>query len=452
MTKSRHSATRLRLSRLVRCLVALCCLKVAALGLAFFDVPLPRWLGWGRAEQAAVIPDAGESSRRLEEALLAQNSGVGASAAPGVAPAPEAPSVGTPPVAVAGANDAQPQGSEAAELAAAARPRPRADASSPGLPAPVIADGTVSAGFAASGAGGALNGPALPTPPPLGSPLVAAGIPAPQSPTPRADDGEGVSLWNLLGLTSLPIPGLGSVQAAHAAALDMPVPATPPSSQGTSPFAPAEQLAPLGGQPAVMGGPTALPGAAPIPAGIPRGQAADGSPLPPRAAEIPAQAGRGAPNFPSSAAGPDASPLPTLPRTDPAATWPAPAPTVTPQAPAADPNAKAQELARQQQDILMLRQQMDQRLKDLQNAEDKMKDMIREARELEDKKIRNLIMMYANMKPRMAAQALENMDERVAVRILSGMAPKQSGEILTYTKPAKTAKFTEMITRMRMPE
>ena len=81
-----------------------------------------------------------------------------------------------------------------------------------------------------------------------------------------------------------------------------------------------------------------------------------------------------------------------------------------------------------------------------------MKDMIREAKELEDKKVKNLILMYGNMKPRMAAQALENMDERVAVRILSGMAPKQSGEILTYTNPAKTAKFTEMITRMRMPE
>ncbi len=58
--------------------------------------------------------------------------------------------------------------------------------------------------------------------------------------------------------------------------------------------------------------------------------------------------------------------------------------------------------------------------------------------------------MYANMKPRMAAQAMENMDERIAVRILSGMPPKQSGEILTYTNPAKTAKLTELITRMRM--
>lgn len=449
MTKSRHSATRLRLSRLVRCLVALCCLKVAALGLAFFDVPLPFRLGGGSAEQASVVPDAGESSRRLEAALLAQNGGVDASAAAREGAAPQAaPSAGSPSPLAAAADAAQPQGSEAAELAAAARPRPRADMGASGLPAPVIAEGPVSAGFAAPGAGRALTGPALPTPPPLGSPLVAAGIPAPQASAPRADDGESVSLWNLLGLTSLPIPGLGSAQAAHAAALDMPVPTTPPASQGTSPFAPAEQLAPLGGQPAAMGGPTALPGAAPIPAGIPRGQSADGSPLPPRGAEAPAPEGGGA-SLPSTAG---QSPLPTLPRTDPSTTWPAPAPTVTPQAPAADPNAKAQELARQQQDILMLRQQMDQRLKDLQNAEDKMKDMIREARELEDKKIRNLIMMYANMKPRMAAQAMENMDERVAVRILSGMAPKQSGEILTYTNPAKTAKFTEMITRMRMPE
>lgn len=117
-----------------------------------------------------------------------------------------------------------------------------------------------------------------------------------------------------------------------------------------------------------------------------------------------------------------------------------------------DHNAKSQELARQQQDILMLRQQMDQRMKELQEAEDKMKGILREAKDTEEKKVKSLVQMYANMKPRMAAQALENMDERVAVRILSGMAPKQSGEILTYTNPAKTAKFTEMITRLRMGE
>ena len=456
MTKSRHSATKLRLSRLVRILAVLCCLKVAALGLAFFDVPLPHWLGGGSSPREVAehnpgdAPDAEETSRRLEAALLAQQ---GAQpAAPADPAAPEAPTaaplpdVAQAPVpaqvpALAGLDEAQPQGSAAAELAAAARPRPHAGAGVNGLPAPVIAGGLSGAGFAAPNvAETALNGPELPTPPPLGSPLVPAGIPAPQAAAPQADDGEGSSLWNLLGLTSLPIPGLGSAREAHAAALDMPVPATPPSTRGASSFAPAEQLAPMGGgSPTSLGAPTALPGAAPIPANIPRGQGADGAPLPPRAGELPS---RGMGN----------AAMPALPQTDPSATWPAPAPQVTPKAAPVDPNAQAQDLARQQQDILMLRQQMDQRLKDLQSAEGKMKDMIREARELDDKKVKNLILMYGNMKPRMAAQALENMDERVAVRILSGMAPKQSGEILTYTNPAKTAKFTEMITRMRMPE
>ncbi|MDE7371182.1 MAG: hypothetical protein K2N07_05485, partial [Desulfovibrio sp.] len=227
----------------------LCCLKVAALGLAFFDVPLPHWLGGGSSSREvaehdprsqAEAPDAEETSRRLEAALLAQQ---GAQpAAPAAPAAPEAPTAAPLPEvaqaaapALAGLDEAQPQGSAAAELAAAARPRPHAGAGVNGLPAPVIAGGLAGAGFAApTVAETALNGPELPTPPPLGSPLVPAGIPAPQAAAPQADDGEGSSLWNLLGLTSLPIPGLGSAREAHAAALDMPVPATPPSTRGAS--------------------------------------------------------------------------------------------------------------------------------------------------------------------------------------------------------------------------
>jgi flagellar motility protein MotE (MotC chaperone) len=127
-------------------------------------------------------------------------------------------------------------------------------------------------------------------------------------------------------------------------------------------------------------------------------------------------------------------------------------PDVGPQTPPDDPNAKAQELARQQQDMLMLRRQMDQRLSDIKNAEQKMKDMLREAKSLEDQKVKQLILMYANMKPRVAAQAIESLEDRVAVRILSGMTPKQSGEIITYTTPEVTAKLTELLTRMKMAQ
>ncbi|MGE9985829.1 hypothetical protein [Desulfovibrio sp. SGI.169] len=409
MTKSRHSATRLRLSRLFRWLAVLCFIKLAMLGMLMLDMPTP-----GRPDGA---------SRDMAQQDAREASGEPASLSVARAPANSASSEENPSgknlqrdAAATLPSDDAPQGAAAAQLAAAAKPRRQArDGTEAALPAPPLPGGRAAV----------FSPPALPAPAPLGAPAAEAGTPAPDasaapllaaSAVRRADHDDG--LLDMLGLKNLPIPGLGSVQAAHAAALDMPVPQTPPS---VSPFTPAEQQAP-----------TSMPGAPDIPANIPRGQGADGAPLPPR--------GVGA-----------SSATPSLPQRGQAA-MPAPAPRVTANIPPDDPNNKAQELARQQQDILMLRQQMDQRLKDLQDAERKMKDMIREAKDLEDKKIRSLIQMYANMKPRTAAKALENMDERVAIRILSGMAPKQSGEILTYTNPAKTAKFTELITRMRLPD
>ncbi|MDR3361543.1 MAG: hypothetical protein LBO64_01660 [Desulfovibrio sp.] len=300
------------------------------------------------------------------------------------------------PSAVRPRSDDLPQGTEAAKAAASMTPARQAKSTEirSELPVPNASAGApADAGQAANDTGG--------------MPLLVAG----ESRRGRLDG------WlDMLGLNHLPIPGFGGVQLACAAGLDMPVPQTPAGS--SSPFTPAEQSAPI-----------TLPGAPDIPAGIPRGQAAGGAPLAPR---------------------PGAAPLPSLPQSGQTSSLPAPL--VTPNNMPEDPNAQAQDLARQQQDILMLRQQMDQRLKDLQSAEEKMKDMLREAKGVEDKKVHSLIQMYSNMKPKVAAKALESLDERIAIRLLFGMPPKQSGEILTYTDPEKTAKFTELLTRMRLPE
>lgn len=400
MTKSRQSAIKLRLSRLIRCLLALGCIKLAIMGVALLDLPMPAWFQSAPAKTEAVEQIAGAEF-----------------SAPATTEAVE-------PAADDRADEEMPQGSAAAELASAAKPKKRDSSGSAALPAPLAPAGPVTSHAAE---GSAFIMPVLPEPPALDAPLAKAGVVVPEPAKPaQAQAQKEDSIWNMLDLKSLPIPGLGSAQAAHAASLDMPVPQAPGAR---SPFAPAEQLAPMGSQG------TVLPGAPPLPANIPNGQAADGSPLPMRSGGGQQMDGM----------------LPALPQGG-QATYAAPAPSIPQRQSILDHNAKSQELARQQQDILMLRQQMDQRLKELQTAEDKMKDVLREAKDTEDKKVKSLVQMYANMKPRMAAQALENMDERIAVRILSGMAPKQSGEILTYTNPAKTAKFTEMITRLRMGE
>ncbi|MBQ7608937.1 MAG: hypothetical protein IJU76_13375 [Desulfovibrionaceae bacterium] len=109
----------------------------------------------------------------------------------------------------------------------------------------------------------------------------------------------------------------------------------------------------------------------------------------------------------------------------------------------------AQELARQQQDMLVLKKQMDDRIQELQDSEAKIKRMLLDARGVEGQKLKTLIQMFGNMKPKTAAKALENMDERTACKILEGLTPKQAGDILSYTNPTVTAKLTEVLTHMK---
>lgn len=298
-----------------------------------------------------------------------------------------------------------------------------------------------SAGVAAAGAalpegrpsvtGGVVSLDNLPVPerdePLATDALASAFAPLPEAPaapsaaTPRllaAEDHAPVtrddSWFDVFSLRKLPIPFLGSARVANAAATVMPVPNVQPAPANS--FSPAAQQMPYGYEANVLGN-------------LPSGVAAD-APLPPRGD---GGAFGSLPALPSSGGGAVAIP----------------APNVQPPADQENPNTKAQELARQQQDMLLLREQMDQRLKDMQGAEHRMQDLIREARALEDKKMRSLILMYSNMKPKIAAKALENMDDRIAIRILSGMPPKQAGEILTYTSPQKTADFSELISRMK---
>lgn len=362
MTRSRPSAIKFRLSKLFHWLAVLCFIKIIILCLMMLEMPLD-WLDVADTKQTAIVEIRESAQSTLESPVVTEknNSHANKSLSPDI-------------------RDEMPQGVEAARLAAATRPR--------------------------------LKVPPVSAPPPLAPNALLAAEPGSSLQT---DD----NVLNILSLTHLPIPTLGSIQAAYAAVQDMPVPQT--ATNTASPFVPAEQTAP-------MGYPT--PNSLSVPK-LPDGQFPVSHPV-----------NNGMNNT---------TDIPELPRNRDV-TVTAPAPYITSSTFSEGLDDKAQELARQQQDILMLRQQMDERLKELEEAEAKMKNMIREARDLEERKVHNLVQMYANMKPRMAAKALESMDESIAVRILSGMAPKQSGEILTYTNPSKTAKFTELITRMRMPE
>lgn len=448
MTKQPPFVTKLRLSRLCRGIIALAVIKLCVLVALVADIPLPE-LRWEKprqqqAEQAKQPAESPGSTTLVmgtpERSLLATSAPAATSEAAN--PQNAGPVQGTGSPATTAAQGAEPQGSAAAAAAARLRPMgsraavtmPAAQitkekedspvqtlASAASTPAPAIAAAIQPVSNTASPAASqtAPATPALTTPTAAttsvaeAAPLLSTGVEAQDS---KNDE---QSWWhNMRQLTRLPVPQLGVSQVAHAASLDTPpAPAVPPAA-GTSPFTPPAQQ-------------------------IMRGQDASGNPIPPRsttARPLPA----GSSGLPQSATAPSNTVDPMVNAVPP------PAPNVNAYVPPEDPNRKQQELARREQEILALKQQMEQRLKELESAESRVKGMIKDANDVEAKKVSGLIAVYANMKPKQAAQTLQSLDERVAVKILTGLTPKQAGEILSYADPKTTAKLTELMTRMQL--
>ncbi|MBQ7738056.1 MAG: hypothetical protein IJT59_00140 [Desulfovibrionaceae bacterium] len=361
MTKSPRSVTKkLQLASLFRWLAILCFIKLAIFTMILLDAPFPAF-----DKPAKNVSVKTQLQPQIKVHLNAE---------------PQAPA----PVDQALPKDSNrtllseaplPQGVEAAKLAQSIKPKAR--------PSSVLAEKKQDEVVADLETEQALVGKSnLHLPKPLPAPIAKAGDPIPNQ--------------RMVAENTLPVPTLGSVTAAQAAA-SMPVPETGPSE---STFAPVEQQAPLD-----------IPGAPDIPKDLPRGSSAN-----------------------------QLKPLTNMPRPDLQQPQPKSAIEMT---------TEAQEIARQQQDMLVLKKQMDERLKELQDSEAKMQRMLDEAHGLEEKKLKALILMYANMKPKTAAKALEKMDSRTACKILRGMTAKQSGDILSYTNPAVTAKLTELLTRMK---
>ncbi len=112
---------------------------------------------------------------------------------------------------------------------------------------------------------------------------------------------------------------------------------------------------------------------------------------------------------------------------------------------------KEADLDRREQELNALQKDIETKLNDLKDMEVRLQVMLKEADVQKDQKMRHLIDVYSNMKPKQAGQVLETLDERTAARILAGMRGRQAGEILTFVSPEKAAKLSEMLTRMQMP-
>ncbi|MCH5276722.1 MAG: hypothetical protein J1E80_02685 [Desulfovibrionaceae bacterium] len=127
-----------------------------------------------------------------------------------------------------------------------------------------------------------------------------------------------------------------------------------------------------------------------------------------------------------------------------------PAPKVGPYVSPDSATRKQAEINRREQELLGLQQQMETRMSELHGLENRLQGMLQDADDAQASKFKQLVDMYANMKPRVAAQALTNMDETIAVKILTGMKSKESGEVLSYMDPVHAARLSEVMSKMQM--
>ena len=112
--------------------------------------------------------------------------------------------------------------------------------------------------------------------------------------------------------------------------------------------------------------------------------------------------------------------------------------------------ARAEAMDRQEQALKTMEADLNARLARLQELETTLKGMLSEAKSIKEEKMRHLIDVYTNMKPKQAASVLETLDENIAVKILAGMKGRQAGEILTGVSAKKAAKLSEELTKLQI--
>ncbi|WP_245533206.1 MotE family protein [Desulfovibrio oxyclinae] len=112
---------------------------------------------------------------------------------------------------------------------------------------------------------------------------------------------------------------------------------------------------------------------------------------------------------------------------------------------------KEEELANRERELRELEAGIKAQMAELKELRQQIGDMLDEAKNLKNKKVRQLVDMISNTKAKKAAKILENMEEDLAVKVLSGMRGRQAGEILSYVETEKAATLSERLTNLQIP-
>ena len=106
---------------------------------------------------------------------------------------------------------------------------------------------------------------------------------------------------------------------------------------------------------------------------------------------------------------------------------------------------RERELGKRAKELADLEKLVDQKMATLQTLRQEFEKQVKAEEERQNKRIKHLVALYSNMKPKAAAQVMQEMDIDLAVEIFRQMRGREAGKILAFVTPEKASKISSML-------
>lgn len=106
---------------------------------------------------------------------------------------------------------------------------------------------------------------------------------------------------------------------------------------------------------------------------------------------------------------------------------------------------REKELDKRASELSSLEKLVDQKMATLEKLKVEFEAQVKAEEERQNKRIKHLVALYSNMKPKAAAEVMEKMDLDLAVEIFRQMRGREAGKILANVSPEKASKISQML-------
>ncbi len=106
---------------------------------------------------------------------------------------------------------------------------------------------------------------------------------------------------------------------------------------------------------------------------------------------------------------------------------------------------REKELDKRAKELASLEQLVDEKMTTLEKFRTEFEAQVKAEEARQNKRIKHLVALYSNMKPKAAAEVMEKMDLDLAVEIFRQMRGREAGKVLAYVSPEKASKISQML-------